>query len=101
MEFVGRVPTATGGKAKEHATSTISWGDKVMSPHSLFIREGDGRVVLGLDKPGPELKGSGRGGDWERVVLVRFGKGGPREVEVRQREDALEEERKAKKESNL
>ena len=40
-----------------------------MSPHNLFIRVSDGRVVLGLDKPGPELKDSKRGGDWERVAL--------------------------------
>ncbi|TAQ91631.1 hypothetical protein B7494_g34 [Chlorociboria aeruginascens] len=53
----------------------IKWADKVMSPVGLMVT-GDGRSVLGLDKPGPELAGSGRGGDSERVVLVRFGKGG-------------------------
>lgn len=67
-----------------------------MSPHHLFIRKQDKRIVLGLDKPGPELKGSERGGDWERVVLVNFGKGGPTNVEVRRRDDVLEEERQSK-----
>lgn len=67
-----------------------------MSPHSLFVREADGRVVLGLDRPGAELDGSGRGGHWEQVVLVNFGKHGPRDVEVRRREDVLTEERKSK-----
>lgn len=99
LEFIHAVPTADTPRGKEHGVSSISWGDKCISPHNLFIRQGDGRVVLGLDKPGPELKGSDRGGDWERVVLVRFAKGGPSEVEVRMREDVLEEERRAKKAS--
>lgn len=96
LSFIRRVPAADTAKGKEHATARISWGDKCISPHTLLMRESDNRVVLGLDKPGPELKDSGRGGDWERVVLVKFGKGGPTQVEVRQREEVLEEERKAK-----
>ena len=98
LNFIKRVPTAATVTGKEHATAQITWGKKVMSPYNLFVRSGDGRVVLGLDKPGPELKGSERGGDWERVVLVNFGKGGPTDVEVRNREDVLEEEKKAKAE---
>ncbi|KAL1869462.1 hypothetical protein VTK73DRAFT_3077 [Phialemonium thermophilum] len=86
------------GAGPRHATAAIPWSDKVMSPTALFVRRRDKRVVLGLDKPGPELKGSGRGGDWERVVLVRFTKEGPREVEVRWRDEVLEEERKAEAE---
>ncbi|KAJ3532353.1 hypothetical protein NM208_g8478 [Fusarium decemcellulare] len=96
LSFLKRVPTAETDKGKQHKTATISWGDKVMSPHNLFIRKDDKRVVLGLDKPGPELKDTDRGGDWERVVLVNFGKGGPSHVEVRRREDVLEEEKNAK-----
>lgn len=66
-----------------------------MSPLSLGIRKknGDGRVILGLDGQGPELEGRGRKGDAKRVVLVRFGKEGPREVEVRERREVLEDER--------
>ncbi|WQF86908.1 Putative NUDIX hydrolase domain, acyl-coenzyme A diphosphatase NUDT19 [Colletotrichum destructivum] len=98
LEFLESVPTATGSEAaRGHPSSAIRWADKVMSPHNLFIREGDGRVVLGLDKPGPELKGSGRGGDWERVVLVKFTRDGPRKVEVRSREEVLREEKEAKR----
>lgn len=97
LAFIRATPTADTPRAREQAVSRIPWGDKCISPHTLFIREGDGRVVLGLDKPGPELKGSGRGGDWERVVLVRFTRGGPSEVEVRMRDDVLEEERQVKK----
>ncbi|KAK6613640.1 NUDIX domain-containing protein [Botrytis cinerea] len=73
----------------------VFWGEKVMSPLSLGIkkRNGDGRVILGLEGQGPELEGMDRKGDAKRVVLVRFGKEGPREVEVREKREVLEEER--------
>ncbi|KAM0253511.1 hypothetical protein ACHAP5_000540 [Fusarium lateritium] len=96
ISFLKQVPTAETEKGQGHKTAMIPWGEKVMSPHNLFIRKHDKRIVLGLDKPGPELRGSDRGGDWERVVLVNFGKGGPTNVEVRRRKDVLEEERKSK-----
>jgi hypothetical protein len=64
-----------------------------MSPSGLFMRKSDGRSVLALDKPGQELDGSGRSGDPERVVLVRFSKEGPRDVDVRWRREVLNEER--------
>ncbi|KAI1057808.1 hypothetical protein LB506_001073 [Fusarium annulatum] len=99
LSFLNRVPTAETEKGQAHRTAMIPWSEKVMSPHNLFIRQQDKRIVLGLDKPGPELRGSERGGDWEHVVLVNFGKGGPTNVEVRRREDALEEERKVKADS--
>ncbi|KAJ9136572.1 NUDIX domain-containing protein [Pleurostoma richardsiae] len=97
LRFVsGAAEAPAPSSAGAHRTAAIPWADKVMSPHVLFLRAGDGRVVLGLDRPGPELQGSGRGGDWERVVLVRFEKGGPREVEVRGRAEVLAEERREK-----
>lgn len=71
----------------------ISWGEKVMSPIGILMRKSDGRSVLGLEKPGPELRDSGRAGDEKRVVLVRFGKEGPRDVDVRERVEVLEQER--------
>ena len=64
-----------------------------MSPTGLMMRKSDGRSVLALDKPGPELKGSGRGGDARRVVLVRFSKEGPRDVDVRERAEGVAEEK--------
>ena len=96
LAFLRRVPTAETAKGREHCTAAIPWADKVISPQTIGLRESDQRAILALDKPGPELKGSKRGGDWERVVLVKFGKGGPTKVEVRRREDVLEEERRAK-----
>ncbi|TEA13205.1 Structure-specific endonuclease subunit SLX4 [Colletotrichum sidae] len=97
--FLATVPTAESESARKHHTSQIAWADKVMSPHNLFTRQ-EGKtahVVLGIDKPGPELKDSGRGGDWERVILVNFTKEGPRQVRVRNREDVLREKREADK----
>lgn len=72
------------------------WADKVMSPVGIMMSKSDGRSVLALDKPGPELKDSGRRGDEKRVVLVKFGKEGPRNVEVRLKQDILEEESASK-----
>lgn len=85
VRFVQSVETGEG------ATAGIPWTDKVMSPEVLFRRESDGRFVLGVDMPGFELEGSGRGGDYERVVLVNFGKAVPRDVEVRARGEVMRE----------
>ena len=75
-------------------TSEPPWGEKVISPLMMGPRDvkarEDGRVVLGLEKPGPELVGKKRG-EFERVVLVEFAKGGPRRVDVRWRKDVLGE----------
>ncbi|TVY24629.1 putative nudix hydrolase [Lachnellula hyalina] len=74
----------------------VKWADKVMSPVGLLMRKSDGRSVLSLEKPGPELVGSGRAGDAKRVVLVKFSKEGPRDVEVRWRKEVLDEEKREK-----
>ncbi|KAI1314253.1 hypothetical protein F5Y03DRAFT_6446 [Xylaria venustula] len=95
-EFLRRVPTSAHPGAANHPTSRISWAEKVISPVTLGLRNADRRSILALDKPGAELKGSGRGGDWERVVLVKFDKSGPSNVEVRGREEVLAEEREAR-----
>lgn len=92
--FLNTVPTATEPRALKHPTAQIPWGEKTISPTTLGIRQSDKRAILGLDKPGPELNGSDKGGDWERVVLVRFSKGVATEVEVRGREEVLDEERR-------
>ncbi|MCJ1480813.1 hypothetical protein MMC06_000968 [Schaereria dolodes] len=71
------------------------WTDKCISPTSLMWKQTDGRVVLGLDKPGPELANSQRKGDVDRVVLVDFRKEGPRRVEVAWRTDVFKDERQS------
>lgn len=79
----------------------VKWADKVISPVAILLRESDQRAVLALDKPGPELKNSDRRGDEKRVVLVKFGKDGPRNVDVRYKKDVLEEERAASSDAKL
>lgn len=73
-------------------TGEPAWGEKCISPTVLGLpggkRREDGRVVLGLDRPGPEVDGK-RKGDTERVVLVEFKKEGPRRLEVESRKDVL------------
>ena len=66
------------------------WGQKYISPIGTSVGE-DGRSVLSLDKPGPELRGSGLKGEEEYVVLVKFNKEGPRNVEVGLKRDVLKE----------
>lgn len=74
-------------------TGDPPWTEKCISPIGLLWKQADGRAALGLDKPGPELEGSGRRGDDERVVLVQFRKEGPRKVEVAWKKDVFKEER--------
>lgn len=66
----------------------VPWAEKCISPQTLGLW--NGRAVLDLSKPGPELKGSGREGETGEVVLVKFSKAGPREVEVRGRKEVME-----------
>ncbi|PSK60439.1 hypothetical protein B9Z65_589 [Elsinoe australis] len=75
------------------------WARKAICPIAVPPAHGgkreDGRVVLGLEKPGPELKGV-REGEKDHVVLVEFKKEGPRRVEVRKRKEVLAEGRVGK-----
>lgn len=84
VSFLRRVPTSS----VKHPTSDIPWAEKVMSPEVVsFAKQGsygNGRVILGLAKPGRELMDSGRGGDVERVVLVDFRKEEVEEVKEEQ-----------------
>lgn len=74
-------------------TSTPKWTEKCISPIVLPPRDGkrreDNRSILALDKPGPELKDSGRAGEREYCVLVDFKKEGPRRLSVITRSEAL------------
>ena len=73
-------------------TGSPSLGDRCISPYRLFVRKSDGTSVLGLDRPGFELKGSERRGDNQRVILVKSGKEGPRQLAMRWRDDVLRDE---------
>ncbi|KAK5716952.1 hypothetical protein LTR17_016245 [Elasticomyces elasticus] len=76
-------------------TGDPPWTEKCISPTALPPRDGkmraDGRAVLGLNKPGPELEAAnlGRKGVAEQCVLVEFKKEGPRKLAVISREEAL------------
>ncbi|KAM3086163.1 hypothetical protein ACMFMF_000119 [Clarireedia jacksonii] len=78
----------------------VPWGEKIISPMGLMMAK-DGRSVLRLGKQGPELSGKGKSGDEKRVVLVKFSKEGPRDMEVREKKEVLEEERKVEEGSKL
>lgn len=71
------------------------WSDKFISPIGKGVGK-DGRQALTLGKPGPELKDSGLKGDEEYVVMVKFNKEGPRQLEVRSAREVADEERAAK-----
>ncbi|OQO14236.1 hypothetical protein B0A48_01112 [Cryoendolithus antarcticus] len=88
LEFINRPPAGEEGG--------ISWRDMCISPTVQPPRTGqkrdDGRNVLGLDRPGPELEaeGSGRKGLKSQCVLVEFKKDGPRRVAVISRSEAMD-----------
>jgi hypothetical protein len=77
-------------------TSDPPFTDKCISPTALLWKEGDGRAAMSLEKPGLELEGTSRRGEKERVVLVKFSKEGPRQLEVAWRKDVFKEERSGK-----
>lgn len=101
LAFLAAVPTtsapaSTTSVATDDPTALIPWADKVICPTIMFLRRSDGRAVLALDGPGPELEDSGRGGDAERVMVVDFGKKAwPAHSEVRWRREVLAEEKEA------
>ncbi|PYH80681.1 NUDIX family hydrolase [Aspergillus uvarum CBS 121591] len=72
-------------------TGQPPWSEKCISPKMLRMSS-DGRTVLALDQPGPELRGTDKQGETERVVLVRFKRGEARDLEVRWKKDAFEGE---------
>ena len=90
LKFIHTVPTSMTPYAEQHRTSQIPWAHKVMSPHRIGITR-DNRAVLAVNRPGLELQGTGRGGDYERVILARFSLGGATDIEVRSREEARAE----------
>ncbi|KAL4765982.1 NUDIX hydrolase [Aspergillus foveolatus] len=62
------------------------WTEKCISPRVGKFAE-DGRAVLTLEHPGPELEGTDRRGESERAVLVRFKNGSARELSLAWKKD--------------
>ena len=69
------------------------WARRCICPVVLSWNKDNGTTILGLDKPGPELDGTGRRGDAERVVVATTRQGGPRKLEVRWRAAVMQEAR--------
>lgn len=46
------------------------WGEKCISPNTLKFNWKGGSMIMGLANPGPELEGTGRVGDRERMIRV-------------------------------
>ncbi|EME83677.1 uncharacterized protein MYCFIDRAFT_47198 [Pseudocercospora fijiensis CIRAD86] len=67
------------------------WTHMCISPQTMPPpkKREDGKQVLALHKPGPELEGTGRAGCRELCVLVDFKREGPRRLEVVSRDEAL------------
>lgn len=66
------------------------WTHKFISPRPIGT-VADGRQILDLSHPGSELEGTDKKGETDRVVLARFNKEGPREVEICWRKDVVPE----------
>ncbi|CAK7207476.1 hypothetical protein SEUCBS139899_010286 [Sporothrix eucalyptigena] len=82
-----------GGPAPGEDPSTfVPWADRVISPRLVgkLPDDKDGRAVMLLDYPGPELKNAGRAGDLYRAVVVgNMPPGPPRDLELVLRADVL------------
>jgi len=66
-----------------------SWADVCISPQALIGQIGDGRAVLSLEHPGMGLEEQGRKGIKDYVVMVKFSKEGPRNVEIKTKKEIL------------
>lgn len=85
--------THRNGQPPPSPAPSPAWSEKCISPYTLTTRRPrrDGKVILGLDKPGPEVQGTGLRGDDDHVVLLKWSREGPRELEVCDRREVLEE----------
>ncbi len=97
LKFLGQIVTASEPTATPHPTALIPWPKKVICPVPIGLPRPDGRLLLALDSPGPELLDTGHGGDWERAVLAKFDGNVVRDVEVVLRQDMDEAESKARR----
>ncbi|GIJ82770.1 hypothetical protein Asppvi_001281 [Aspergillus pseudoviridinutans] len=75
-------------------SGTPPWTEKCISPKMLKMSS-DGRTVLALDHPGPELEGTTRAGEPDRVVYVQFKQGAARKLDVRWKKDVFAEQEKS------
>ncbi|TID19503.1 hypothetical protein E2P81_ATG06671 [Venturia nashicola] len=69
------------------------WGEACISPQALIGQLGNGKVVLSLEHPGLDLEKHGRIGVKDFVVLVKFSKEGPRDLEIKTRKEIMQDVR--------
>jgi len=68
------------------------WYDKCISPMRMKGSRKDERQVLSLDGSGPEIESGRRRGESDLILLADFRKEGPRNLEVRRREHAFDQD---------
>lgn len=73
-------------------SGTPPWTDKFISPRPLALTP-EGKTVLDLNYPGPELEGSDKKGELDMVAVVRWAKAVPRDVEFRRRSEMVPEKK--------
>ncbi|KAL8713317.1 MAG: hypothetical protein Q9220_002516 [cf. Caloplaca sp. 1 TL-2023] len=74
-------------------TGDPPWGEKCISP--IPLKKDGKRLIMGLNEPGPELEGTNRKGDAERVIWVQFkGKEGTSGLRVGWKTDIIGEQSK-------
>jgi 8-oxo-dGTP pyrophosphatase MutT (NUDIX family) len=66
------------------------WAEKVIGPKFAGLSK-DGSSIFLLDGPGQELRETGRGGDKRKVVLMKNRGAGSARVQVRLRDEVMEE----------
>ncbi|KAK0735179.1 hypothetical protein B0T26DRAFT_691046 [Lasiosphaeria miniovina] len=91
VTFLRQTPTTPPDRPSPlhvHPTAHIPWAEKVICPQPL-VKARLGSRLLGLDDPGPELQESGKGGDYDRVLLVNWKNKEPRDIEVKWRDEVL------------
>ncbi|KAK2744628.1 hypothetical protein FQN57_004233 [Myotisia sp. PD_48] len=89
------VPISVQESAKRRAellefnfSGEIPWAYTFISPRGIATLP-DGRTIMDLSDPGPELKGSTKKGYMDRVTVSRFTKEGPKEVDVHYRSEIV------------
>ncbi|OXV09567.1 hypothetical protein Egran_02669 [Elaphomyces granulatus] len=103
--FLDRLPRLEGASMEEMKRRRLEllrfvhsgsppWTQKCILPRTIKVLP-DKRHVLALDSPGLEMQGVDKRGETEMVVLVRFEKEGPRDVDVRWKKDIIGNDTKA------
>ncbi|RMZ92150.1 hypothetical protein DV736_g615, partial [Chaetothyriales sp. CBS 134916] len=79
----------------------VPWTHKYISPIATSSPlDEDDRILLQLNRPGPELEGSDLVGDDSRIVLAKFQREGTRQLDVKLKTDVFSDEKQTKTKSS-